>query len=536
MGEGTVERIGGYRIVRRLATGGTSEVLLAKAEGPYGFERTVVLKLLLTKYRDDEAFARMFAREATAYARLSHPSIVRLYDFFSHGGALVMALEHVDGPPLHKLRTMLKNAGTDLDDEASIHIGARLFAALAAAHSARDPATGALAPVMHRDVNPSNVLIPWEGYVKLADFGIAKVAGLPSDTQVGLIKGTYGYMAPEQVRGENVSIRADVYAGAIVLWELFARRKAIYGGALPEVEIIKAMADPRIVPLDVLRPDVDATVREAIARALEPNPDKRLITAEEMVSVLRDACDPDEGREHLVDALERARPHPATERLLKEPTRANRGPVSTLKGMPQVPTPVPPPLASGRTESDLPPALKPALARAAAPAPAPAVASGLPASLHPENVLAELVAGAAAERVSGALGEMFPPSTRSPPTTQRTDPPANVLRDLQEDEETQQRIAPTTAEVEAALAQSDRAPPVGLPPPRPPPGKPPSAAPPTPRVSEDNAMSAALVSAVARELPRMGTLMSNGSPPRPPMAPKPQAAKPAAPAPAAPAL
>ena len=241
MAEGTVERIGGYRIVRRIATGGTSDVLLAKAEGPYGFERTVVLKLLLTKFREDESFARMFAREATAYARLNHPSIVRLYDFFSHAGALVMVLEHVDGPPLHKLRTMLKNAGAEIDDEAALHIGARLFAALAAAHSARDPDTGALAPVMHRDVNPSNVLIPWEGYVKLADFGIAKVAGMPSDTQVGLIKGTYGYMAPEQVRGENVTIRADVYAGAIVLWELFARRKAIYGGALPEVEILKAM-------------------------------------------------------------------------------------------------------------------------------------------------------------------------------------------------------------------------------------------------------------------------------------------------------
>jgi serine/threonine protein kinase len=327
-----IERVGGYRIVRRLATGGTSDVLLAKAEGPHGFERLVVLKLLLSQFQAEEQFARMFAREASAYARLSHPAIVKLYDFFEwtdpaqatsmfiprgpNRGQLVMVLEYVDGLPLSRLRSLLRSIGHTLDDRAAIYVMARVFAALSCAHGARDAETGEFAPVIHRDVNPSNVLIPWDGHVKLGDFGIAKVAGLTSDTKVGLIKGTFGYMAPEQVKGENVSVRADVYAGTLLLWELLARRKAIQRGALPEVEVLRAMAEPSIVSLDVLRPDLDATLREAIRRGLEPSADKRAITAEEMLAILKGLIATDDARARLVDAMARVRPIPASEKMV----------------------------------------------------------------------------------------------------------------------------------------------------------------------------------------------------------------------------
>src|SRR4051812_48421245 len=108
MQDSTPMKIGGFRVIRRLATGGTSDVLLARAEGPHGFERVVVLKLLLAQYRDNESFEKMFAREAAAYARLSHPAIVKLYDFFSDAGQLVMVLEYLDGLPLNKLRALLR--------------------------------------------------------------------------------------------------------------------------------------------------------------------------------------------------------------------------------------------------------------------------------------------------------------------------------------------------------------------------------------------------------------------------------------------
>ncbi len=322
-GDNTLDRIGGYRILRRLATGGTSDVLLARAEGPHGFGRTVVLKKLLAQYQNDPQFERMFAREAAAYARLSHPSIVKLYDFFSLEGQLVMVIEFIDGLPLNKLRAMLRGIGHSLDDRAAIYVASRVFAALSAAHSARDVETSEFAPVIHRDVNPSNVLVPWDGHVKLADFGIAKVAGVSSETQVGLIKGTYGYMAPEQVRGDALTVRADVYAGALMLWELLARRKAIQRGALPEMEVLRAMAEPHIVSLDVLRPDIDPKVRDAVRRGLEPVADRRSITADEMLSVLKASVKSDQGRQALINAMALVRPSPVSD--VEATTESNPG-------------------------------------------------------------------------------------------------------------------------------------------------------------------------------------------------------------------
>lgn len=319
--EGTGERIGAYRVVRRIATGGTSDVLLAKAEGPHGFERTVVLKLLLSQYRADEEFARMFAREASAYARLSNPAIVQLHDFFSAKAAprgpgpqeeqLVMVLEYVDGPTLHRLRGMLKTVGQVLDDSASFYVAMRIYEALAAAHGAVDD-SGAPAPVIHRDVNPANVLVSWDGDVKLADFGVAKVTGVTHQSAAGLIKGTYGYMAPEQVTGEAVTPKADVYGAAIILWELLTRRRAFQRGALPEVEVLRMMAEPRIPALDLVRPDVDKSIRDALKTALDPVPAKRNITAAEMVSILRAAVTPESGRQRLQASLALVRHEPKT--------------------------------------------------------------------------------------------------------------------------------------------------------------------------------------------------------------------------------
>ena len=300
-------RVGGYRVVRRLATGGTCDVLLAKAEGPHGFGRLVVLKLLLSKYSGDEQFARMFAREAAAYARLDHPSIVRLFDFFSLDGQLVMVLEYVDGMTLAKLVSLCRTNSIEIPDVTALYLGSRIFSAIAAAHSARDPETQATAPVIHRDVNPTNVLLPWDGHAKITDFGIAKVAGIQSDTQMGLIKGTYGYMAPEQVKGEVVTVRADVYAGAIVIWELFAKRPALMRDELPEVELLRMMAEPRLASLDALRPDLDRRIRDVMRTALDPDARKRLVAAADMVAVFRAVAPGDDGRNKLAAILERLR-------------------------------------------------------------------------------------------------------------------------------------------------------------------------------------------------------------------------------------
>ncbi len=308
----TLGRIGGYRLIRRLATGGTSDVLLARAEGPHGFERTVVIKRLLSEHREDPDFARMFTQEASAYARLSHPAIVRLFDFFTKDSQLIMVIEYVDGVALSRLMTTLHQRGQRLDSGSCLFIASRLFDALAAAHDAKHPETGDPTPVIHRDVNPSNVLLPWDGHAKLTDFGIAKITGNTDGTDIetvtGFIKGTFGYMAPEQVTGERVTIRTDVYAATLVLWELLAHRKAIQTDKLPEMEVLRAMAEPKLPSLDVLRPDLPDPLRDGIRRGLEPNPAKRSITAEEMVSILRDHMNAEDARQKLVNALETLRP------------------------------------------------------------------------------------------------------------------------------------------------------------------------------------------------------------------------------------
>ncbi len=365
------ERIGGYKILRRLATGGTSDVLLARAEGPHGFERTVVLKLLLQQFRRDAPMEKMFAREAAAYARLSHPAIVKLYDFFSAEGQLVMVLEYIEGLPLNRFRAMLRKGGEQLDDRASIFVASRVFAALAAAHGARDPETGELAPVIHRDVNPSNILLPWDGHVKLADFGIAKVSGVSSDTQAGFIKGTYGYMAPEQVRGEPITVRTDVYAAALLLWELLARRKAIQRGALPEMEVLRAMAEPSLPSLDVLRPDLPQRLRAALARGLEPNPDARSITADEMLVVMRESVTSNEGRNVLAELLTRAKAEHDQMRSGPPPAVVEGAPAASVAASPPPPPPEPAPAPVRPTEPSVNPLKRTALGIGQVPAVTP---------------------------------------------------------------------------------------------------------------------------------------------------------------------
>ncbi|HVH46176.1 MAG TPA: protein kinase, partial [Labilithrix sp.] len=364
-GESTVERVGAYRVVRKLANGATSDVLLAKTDGPLGSERTVVLKLF-AQLREDEELVRSFGREASAYSRLSHPTIVRLFDFFalpasaaegltpSRAGHLCMVLEHVDGPPLVRLRSMLKLAGQELDDRASIHVATCIFDALAVAHAAID-VSGTPAPVIHRDVNPSNVLLSWDGQVKLADFGVAKVTGLSHESPAGVVKGTYGYMAPEQVRGDALTPRSDVYSAGIILWELLAKRRAFQRGALPEVEALRAMAEPRLPSLDSIRPDVDPVIREALKRALEPRAERRTITAEEMVALLGANVPAEEGRRHLVGALSVVRANAEAPGAGGLPARTSARPEaqttkSTAPSPATLPGVAPPP---GDSDSDL---------------------------------------------------------------------------------------------------------------------------------------------------------------------------------------
>ncbi|MGO8996759.1 MAG: serine/threonine protein kinase [Polyangiaceae bacterium] len=298
--------IGPYRIVRRLGFGRKSEVLLATRLFPGNFERSVVIKRLLARCEDEPERQAVLAAEALAYARVAHPAIVQLFDFFSHEGHLALVLEYVDGLSLAKLLEGLRMRREPLSDGVALFIASRVFAALAAAHSAKDPRTGETTPVIHRDVSPSNVLIPWDGFVKLGDFDLSKVIGVSGDTRAGLMKGTYGYMAPEQVTGDPVTPRTDVYAGCLVLRELLLGRPA-FDERLPELELLTLMLEARLPPIERMRAGIPRTLADAIGRGLSRDPEDRTFSAGEMVELLRAHADMELAHAELITRLGRVR-------------------------------------------------------------------------------------------------------------------------------------------------------------------------------------------------------------------------------------
>ena len=295
------ETIGGYRVVRRLAREATVDVLLALAEGARGDGRSVRLLLVSPPFRGDPAFEGTFTRETQALAQLDHACVVRLLDVFAGPDLKGLVLEHVEGVSLFDLKQSLAARGEALPDAAAFAVAAAVFAALAAGHAARDPQTGNLLPIVHRDVHPGQILVASDGTVKLAGFGLEKITGVRGEARAPEAR---AYLPPEKARGDAVTTRSDVYAAMLVTWELLARRRAVRDDALPEQELLRALTHPSIVSLDVLRPELPAVVRSIVSRALEPQVERRAVTAEEAASVFRSAASSEEGRRALAQAVQ----------------------------------------------------------------------------------------------------------------------------------------------------------------------------------------------------------------------------------------
>ncbi len=293
----------GFEILQRLGTGGAGEVFLARSRGG----KLVAIKTIADAHRADDTSADSFAREASICARLLHPCIAEVRAFLEEPGFAALVYEYVPGVALGRVMRFCQSYEVRLPDAAGWHIVERVLAALAYAHSFRD-ANGQPAPIVHRDVSPSNVLLDWSGGVKIGDFGIAKVLGVSPATRVGTVKGTLGCMAPEQARGEAVDERADVYAAALLAWRLATGRVPFAKHQKDEFELLRAMRNPRIAPLDVIRPDLPAPLLDAVACALEPEAERRTITAGELADVVRSHFDVEAGRIELAGLLERWKP------------------------------------------------------------------------------------------------------------------------------------------------------------------------------------------------------------------------------------
>jgi hypothetical protein len=254
-----------------------AELFLARADGIQGFAKLVALKRILPHKVTNERFVRMLLNEARLVAGLDHPNIAQVHDVGLEHGEYFFAMEYVHGQDL--AHVLHRAPHHKLHLENALHIAIGVCAGLHCAHMARD-STGRPLDIVHRDVSPSNVLVSYQGAVKLVDFGVAKAATLVSETREGVIKGKYGYMSPEQCLGDPLDRRSDVFAVGILLWEMtVGRRLYAFKGELASLQRIVYVDAPRPSRFD---PQYPEQLEHIVMRALARDPRQRYQSAEQL--------------------------------------------------------------------------------------------------------------------------------------------------------------------------------------------------------------------------------------------------------------
>src|SRR5229473_2279807 len=243
-----------------------AEVFLAKAAGPMGFEKTLVLKRILPDLAGDPVFVRMFLAEAKLAASLNHPNIAQIFDFGQEQGAYFIAMEYVDGPNLRSLSRRSAERSISIPVSLCAKIISSACEALAYAHEFIDPGTATHLSVIHRDVSPENILLSRTGAVKMVDFGIAKAGGRTQPTEAGILRGKISYMPPEQIQGKEIDHRADIFALGVVFYELITGSKPF--DARSDVTIVQAILYEQMIPAVARRPDIPEPIARMLQRAL----------------------------------------------------------------------------------------------------------------------------------------------------------------------------------------------------------------------------------------------------------------------------
>jgi len=271
---------GRYELVERAAEGGMAAVWRANVVGAEGFRRPVAIKRILPT-QNDEQFVKMFVEEARVCSQLQHPNIVQVFDFGrDEEGMHYLVMEWVEGVDLNNYTSVHREAGLPIPWPLVAAIGVGALRGLRAAHERVDP-TGRPAPVIHRDVTPSNILLDTHGAVRLTDFGVSRALDRASWTSPNVVKGKLAYMAPEIFADQHASPQSDMFSLGVALWEALAGRR-LYSGT--DVEVFMAAKAAVIPPLD--RADLPESLLRIVERSLHREPDGRFPSAQEMLREL----------------------------------------------------------------------------------------------------------------------------------------------------------------------------------------------------------------------------------------------------------
>ncbi len=312
----TVPQLSRYQVLGRLATGGMAEVWLARSVGVGGFEKLVVVKTILKNLAENQQFVQMFVHEARVAAMLNHPNCVQIFDLGQEGGTLYIAMEYIDGFSLSRVLNRAKEKRARPPVEIVTRIFMDAATGLDYAHRLTDR-EGRKLNLVHRDVSPDNLIIAFSGQTKLVDFGVAKAAtpSVMAQTRFGVVKGKFGYIAPEYLRGEKIDGRADVFALGVSLYRALTGKRP-FGGANEAAMTMAVLKDTPVAPTEHFQA-LSPALSEVVMMALQKDPAVRFESARAMRQAMEAAVKPAE-HEAVGDYLSQLWPPGDPERVAME--------------------------------------------------------------------------------------------------------------------------------------------------------------------------------------------------------------------------
>lgn len=272
-------RFGKYVLLNRVAVGGMAEIFLARQEGLEGFEKTICIKRIRPHLSSQPNFVRMFLNEAKLAAQLNHPNIVQIYDLGRINESYFIAMEYISGRDMSRILPKADKVGIPFPLIYALRIASNALEGLFFAHTKTDAYGNAL-NIVHRDITPENILVSFNGTVKIVDFGIAKANTQLEQTRAGEIKGKLSYMSPEQAMGKQLDHRSDIFSLGAILYEWITSCKLFTGEN--EMAILKSIIDGKIYPPSYFKEDIPEEVERILMRALAKDREDRYQSAWDM--------------------------------------------------------------------------------------------------------------------------------------------------------------------------------------------------------------------------------------------------------------